>query len=108
MIRLFERWWPPYLREEVRMLRLDLSREQRKYDKLRTALTTALADKAAMQVELDRMRLAAGAGVVRPAPARRGGLGDRLSKRPWPEDLIDRLRQEEADKRRTDGLGDPE
>lgn len=49
--RLIERWWPPYLREELRMLRTDLGREQRKADRVWSSATSeveslqALVDK---------------------------------------------------------------
>jgi hypothetical protein len=94
-------WWPPFLRAELRMLRLDLGREQRKYDKLRDALTREVEKTAALQVEVDRMRLAAGAGVMRPIE-QRSPLAARLINRPWPADLVDELRQADVDKQRGD------
>lgn len=102
MITLIERWWPPYLRAELRMLRLDLGREQRKYDKLRDALTREVEKTAALQVEVDRMRLAAGAGVMRPIE-QRNPLAARLINRDWPADFF---REVDRDKRVEDGLGD--
>lgn len=105
--RLIEHWWPPYLRAELRMLRLDLGREQRKYDKLRTALTREAEKTAALQVEVDRMRLTAGVGIARPPAPRYNPNFTRLRQQGLPADLVEAIDEETAMKRRLDGLGDP-